>query len=113
MQLVRERIGRDTSDRPLMLFEVALAEIGANVLRYGLPEGAAEPLVEYALRLDGESLSALLTDWGPPLHNHVTRPMPVQSNETGRGLAIARKALDELGYERKDEVNTWRLVKRL
>jgi hypothetical protein len=39
--------------------------------------------------------------------------MPVQSNETGRGLAIARKALDELGYERKGEVNTWRLVKRL
>jgi serine/threonine-protein kinase RsbW len=113
VQLVRERIGRDASDQPLMLFEVALAEIGANVLRYALPEGSAEPLVEYELRLGGESLTALLTDWGPPLHNRITRPMPVQSNEAGRGLAIARKALDELAYERKGEVNTWRLVKRL
>ncbi|HAC46259.1 MAG TPA: ATP-binding protein, partial [Chloroflexi bacterium] len=33
--------------------------------------------------------------------------------ETGRGLAIARKALDELGYLREGKVNTWRLVKRL
>ena len=113
MQVVRERTGRDASDEPLMLFEVALAEIGANVLRYALPEDSAEPLVEYELRLDGESLTALLTDWGPPLHNRITRPMPVRSNETGRGLAIARKALDELDYERKGEVNTWRLVKRL
>ncbi|TMC00871.1 MAG: ATP-binding protein [Chloroflexi bacterium] len=96
-----------------MLFEVALAEIGANVLRYALPEGSADPLVHYELRLDGEALTALLTDWGPPLHNHLTHPMPVQTDEAGRGLAIARKALDELGYERKGKVNTWRLVKRL
>jgi anti-sigma regulatory factor (Ser/Thr protein kinase) len=31
----------------------------------------------------------------------------------GRGLAIARKVLDELDYERVSEVNKWRLVKRL
>jgi serine/threonine-protein kinase RsbW len=113
VQLVRERTGRDTDDRSLMLFEVALAEIGANVLRYAIPEGSVEPLVEYEIKLDGEALTALLTDWGPPLHSHVTRAMPVESNEAGRGLAIARKSLDELGYERKGEVNVWRLVKRL
>jgi len=113
VQVVRERIGRETSDPSLMLFEVALAEIGANVLRYALPEGSMQPLVEYELKLDGEALTALLTDWGPPLHNRVTRPMPVQSNEAGRGLAIARKALDELEYERRGEKNIWRLVKRL
>jgi anti-sigma regulatory factor (Ser/Thr protein kinase) len=39
--------------------------------------------------------------------------MPAPTSETGRGLAIARKVLDELGYERDGEVNIWRLVKRL
>ena len=113
MQLVRERLGRDEGDRTLMLFETGLAEVGANVLRYAHPERSPEPLAEYELRLEEETLTALLTDWGPPLHNHLTRAMPAQTDESGRGLAIARKVLDELGYERKGEVNTWRLVKRL
>jgi serine/threonine-protein kinase RsbW len=106
-------MGRGSADRPLILFETALAEIGNNVLRYALPPGSSEPLVEFELRLETETLTALLTDWGPPLHNHFTPAMPSPTGETGRGLAIARKALDELGYQREGEVNTWRLVKRL
>ena len=113
MQLVREHLGRDAGDRPLILFETALAEIGNNVLRYALPPGSAEPLVEFELRLESETLTALLTDWGPPLHNQLTRAIPAPTVETGRGLAIASKALDELGYLREGKVNTWRLVKRL
>jgi len=113
VQLVRERTGRRADDRSLMLFESALAEIGANVLRYSHPAGSAEPLAEYELRLESETLTALLTDWGPPLHNQLTPAMPAPSSEAGRGLAIARKALDELGYQREGKVNTWRLVKRL
>ena len=83
------------------------------MLRYALPPGSAEPLVEFELRLESETLTALLTDWGPPLHNQLTRAIPAPTVETGRGLAIARKALDELGYLREGKVNTWRLVKRL
>ncbi len=113
IQLVRERTGRDAGDRPLILFETALAEIGSNVLRYAHPPGSAQPRVEFELRLDSETLTALLKDWGPPLHNQLTRAMPAPSTEAGRGLAIARKVLDELGYQREGEVNTWRLVKRL
>jgi serine/threonine-protein kinase RsbW len=113
MQLVREHMGRGEADRPLILFETALAEIGNNVLRYALPVGSSEPLVEFELRLEEDTLTALLTDWGPPLHNQLTPAMPSLTVETGRGLAIARKALDELGYQREGEVNTWRLVKRL
>jgi anti-sigma regulatory factor (Ser/Thr protein kinase) len=113
VQLVREHLGRGAADRPLILFETALAEIGNNVLRYALPPGSAEPLVEFELKLEANTLTALLTDWGPPLHNQLTPAMPAPTVETGRGLAIARKALDELGYQREGEVNTWRLVKRL
>jgi serine/threonine-protein kinase RsbW len=39
--------------------------------------------------------------------------MPDATSETGRGLAMARSLLDELGYEREGEVNKWRLIKRL
>ena len=113
VQLLRRRIGRASSDLALMQFELALSEIGANVLRYAHPHGSNEPKAEFELKLDSETVTAVLTDWGPPLHNQLTRAMPPSSSEAGRGLAIARKVLDELGYQREGEVNTWRLVKRL
>lgn len=96
-----------------MLFESALAEIGANVLTHGRAQGPADAPVDYSLKLDGHLALATFTDRGPPLHNHLTRAMPEPSSESGRGLAIARQVLDELGYERDGEINKWRLVKRL
>jgi serine/threonine-protein kinase RsbW len=113
VQLLRERTGRPPDDRNLILFEIALAEIGANVLMYGRKPTSRDRSVEYKLRADAETATASFTDRGPPLHNQLKRAMPAPTSETGRGLAIARKALDELGYERDGEVNTWRLVKRL
>jgi serine/threonine-protein kinase RsbW len=112
VERLREAGGHATDDPGLMLFETALAEIGANVLTHGRPEGAAHP-VEYVLRLDQNVARASFTDRGPPVHNHLTRAMPESSSEAGRGLAIARLVLDELGYERDGEMNRWLLVKRL
>ena len=113
MELLRARIGRESGDRNLILFETALAEIGSNVLIYTGKHGASGHPVQYVLRLDAETATASFTDWGPPIHNQLTRAMPAPTSEAGRGIAIARKALDELGYKREGEVNTWRLVKRL
>ena len=112
VERLREAAGLAADDHGLMLFQTALAEIGANVLTHGRPEGAAHP-VEYVLRLDKNMARASFTDRGPPVHNHLTRAMPEPSSEAGRGLAIARSVLDELGYERDGEMNRWRLVKRL
>ena len=97
----------------MMLFESAVAEIGANVLTHGRREGPPDAPVEYRLRLEGHLATATFTDRGPPLHNQLTRTMPEPNSETGRGLAIARQVLDELGYEREGDINKWRLVKRL
>ncbi len=112
IERLRKAMGRQPDDRPLMLFETALGEIGSNVLTHGRPPGTERP-VEYALRLDGRTVVASLTDSGSPAHEHLSREMPAHDSEAGRGLAMARSLLDELGYERDGEVNRWRLVKQL
>ena len=113
VDLLRERTGRGADDRNLILFETALAEIGSNVLIYTGKHGTGGTPVEYELRLQAGTATASFTDQGPPLHNQLPRAMPAPTSEAGRGLAIARKVLDELGYKRDGEVNHWRLVKRL
>lgn len=110
---MRGRVGTAVDETNVMLFESAVAEIGANVLTHGRREGPPDAPVEFKLRLEGHMAMATFTDRGPPLHNHLTRAMPEPSSESGRGLAIARQVLDELGYERDGDINTWRLVKRL
>jgi len=113
VQLLRDRVGGSVDDMNVMLFESALAEIGANVMTHGRKDGLEDKPVEYNLRLEGHMALATFTDRGPPLHNQLSRAMPEPTSESGRGLAIARQVLDELGYEREGEINTWRLVKRL
>jgi serine/threonine-protein kinase RsbW len=113
VQLLRDRVGGSVDDMNVMLFESALAEIGANVMTHGRKDGPEDKPVEYNLRLEGHMALATFTDRGPPLHNQLSRAMPEPTSESGRGLAIARQVLDELGYEREGEINTWRLVKRL
>jgi len=112
VERLRQATGRSADDRPLMLFETALGEIGSNVLTHGRPPGTERP-VEYDLRFESGIVVASLTDSGPPVHEHLAREMPHVDSEAGRGLAMARALVDELGYERVGEVNTWRLVKRL
>ncbi len=112
IERLRRATGRTLEDRPLMLFETALGEIGSNVLTHGRPPGTEKP-VDYVLRFDAGVVEASLTDSGAPVHEHLAREMPTHDSEQGRGLAIARSLLDELGYRREGEVNRWRLVKRL
>lgn len=113
MQLLREKGPSSLDETNIMLFESALAEIGANALTHGRRDGPNDAPVEFRLKLEGHMATATFVDRGPPVHNHLTRAMPEPTSETGRGLAIARQVLDELGYERDGEINTWRLVKRL
>jgi serine/threonine-protein kinase RsbW len=113
VRLLRERARGEVDDTNVLLFESALAEIGANVLTHGRKEGPSDAPVDYQLRLDGRTALATFTDRGAPVHNHLTRAMPDPYSEAGRGLAIARQVLDELGYEREGDINKWRLVKRL
>ena len=109
---LRRKLGRDEDDPDLMQFETALGEIGSNALTHGRPAGAVAR-VDYVLRLGDRAVVAQLADSGAPAHEHLTREMPEVTREEGRGLAMARSLLDELGYERRGDHNRWRLVKRL
>lgn len=108
----RATFGRSQDDQRLMLFEIALAEIGGNVLTHGSPPGSNRP-VEYELRYRDGSVEAVFVDSGPPAFDHLERQMPDHDREDGRGLALSRSVLDGLGYERDGDLNRWRLVKRL
>jgi serine/threonine-protein kinase RsbW len=112
VQLLRAATGRAEDDQALMHFETALGEIGANVLTHGRPNGRDQP-IDYVLRLDDGKASASFVDHGPAVEDHLARAMPDVYSEAGRGLAIARSLLDELGYRREGGLNKWRLVKRL
>lgn len=112
IDLLRDSAQRPIDEHALMLFETALGEIGANVLTHGRPGGHHED-VDYVLRFDGDSASAQFADRGPAVEEHLSREMPDPLSESGRGLPMARALLDDLGYERVGDVNTWRLVKRL
>jgi serine/threonine-protein kinase RsbW len=109
---LREATGRGADDRNLMHFEIALAEIGANVLTHGRPAGT-DPPVEYRLWLEDDTAKASFVDGGPSVDEVLSRVMPDATSEAGRGLPMARWLLDELLYKRDGEVNQWRLVKRL
>jgi anti-sigma regulatory factor (Ser/Thr protein kinase) len=112
VERLREVARRGPNDRLVSDFETAIVEIGANVLTHGSPRESRRP-VEYSLRWDGQLAVASFADAGPPVHNQIGRAMPALTSEGGRGLALARLLLDELGYKREGNVNIWRLVKRL
>ncbi|HEV1992554.1 MAG TPA: ATP-binding protein [Candidatus Dormibacteraeota bacterium] len=112
VQLLRDASGRGPDDTNVMHFEIALAEIGANVLTHGRPNNFDLP-VEYELRLEHDTALASFIDRGPAVLDFATRAMPDTSSESGRGLPMARWLLDELLYKRDGEVNRWRLVKQL
>ncbi len=92
-----------------LLFEVAAAEIAANIVEHASP-----PIMTFRVRTSGGRVVAEFHDSGQGWSG---RTAPEHSlydlAERGRGLALARVAVDEVAYERLGSINRWRLVKRL
>jgi anti-anti-sigma factor len=104
-----ESLSRPPPDEWRMLFELAVSEIAANIIEHARP-----PSVHIHLGVQAGSIIAEFTDagrgWdGPPGPAQVVD----QLLERGRGLSLARTALDEMAYERTGQTNRWRLSKRL
>jgi serine/threonine-protein kinase RsbW len=106
----------------------AVAEVAGNVVRYALAPGITATMV---IRLLPDRLEIAFRDRGAPCPGPSMRPAgdpdPLERldevnalaalddlAESGRGIAIARVALDELAYSRTiDGENVWVLTKRL
>ncbi len=93
----------------VMLFETAVIEIANNVVEHGRPPGTIR--YSFVLDVDSDKLLGHLSDGGPPLAG-AERSMPDITSENGRGLALARVALDDLEYERVGDHNEWTMVRR-
>ncbi|MGL4256681.1 ATP-binding protein [Microbacterium sp.] len=97
-------------DEDRMLFRLAVSEVATNVVEHAL---AREP-IHVTVEVDAApgAFSAVFTDTADPaLIDLGAVEMPGEDAESGRGLAIALAALDELVHERNGG-NTWRLLRR-
>lgn len=97
----------DVSDDDRLLFALAVSEVATNVVEHA--EGPDHPLVSVRLEVDAEALTAVMTDDADPALIRLDQvEMPGADAESGRGLALALAALDELVHDPGDG-NVWRL----
>ncbi|HEY4027860.1 MAG TPA: ATP-binding protein [Candidatus Dormibacteraeota bacterium] len=90
-------------------FEIAVAEIAANIVEHASP-----PSITIRLRMAASSVIAEFTDSGA---GWTGKPGPAavidELSERGRGLALTEAAVDQVAYERHGRTNHWRLTKHL
>jgi len=93
------------SAEAFMMLETAVIEIAGNVVEHGRPVG--EVRWTFSLRLRDDVLEGVLTDDGHEYEGDLSTYMPDPLSESGRGIALAQAALDELVYAREDGRNVW------
>lgn len=98
----------DNSDFDLL--ETAIIELAGNVARHGRPAGATD--VTLSVSVNESALEATLIDVGKPFEVDLDDvDLPPEMEEAGRGIAMARFAVDELHYVHDNGVNTWHLLR--
>ena len=107
----------DVSARDRVRFETAVIEILGNIVEHAYqlegprdagPSGRRFDLV---LAATDDELVASFGDNGMPVALDLSDiAMPDADAESGRGLALAAAAVDDLSYERVDGRNHWRLL---
>lgn len=96
-------------------FEMAVVEIVGNIVEhaFALDADARGRALTVALTLTPDHIEAVLSDNGLPAAIDLgSVTMPEEDATSGRGLALAVAAVDEVRYERVEGRNHWRLVCR-
>ena len=94
-----------------MCIELAVSEIATNIIAYS---GDGKPVrLHMVVDVRPDSVAEKFTDDGHPAPVDLARvTMPGESAESGRGLALAHRVLDELSYTRDPDGNHWTLIRR-
>lgn len=93
-----------------MRFEMGLVEILGNIVEHAFDPDTPGRLLNVEVTIDGDTVSGALSDNGQPVAVDLsTVVMPDEDAESGRGLALAVAALDELTYTRDGDCNRWHL----
>jgi len=100
-----------------MRLETAVVEIFVNIVEHAYradSEGQDARRLELVLTVGEAGAEATFLDNGEPAEIDLSEvTMPDADSESGRGLAMALAALDDLGYERVDGRNRWHLLVRV
>lgn len=100
----------DVLDEDQTFFSLAVSEIATNIVSHG--EAGVDITVTADLTIDSEALSADFEDNADPVELSLdTAELPDEFSESGRGLAIAKMALDHLSHEVEDG-HTWHLIRK-
>lgn len=101
----------DVADADRIGFETAVAEVVANVVEHAGAHGPVRLTVE--LGAGPAHLTADLYDDGPPVGvDPGAAVLPDALAERGRGLALARAAVDEVTYASEAGTNHWSITRR-
>ena len=94
-----------------MCIELAVSEIGTNIIAYSAD---GQPVrMRMVIDVRPESVAVTFTDDGHAAPVDLARiSMPDETSESGRGLALAHRVLDELSYRRDKDGNHWTLIRR-
>lgn len=96
-----------------MRLEMAVVEIVANIVEHAFTVDAGGRALTVALSMTPERVEAVLSDNGLPAEIDLGAvTMPDEDATSGRGLALAVAAVDEVVYDRVQGRNHWRLVCR-
>lgn len=107
--------GEDRGTRPSpetrMQFDLAVIEVAANVCEHAGRDGGVT--LDLELSLFPDRVEAHFEDDAGPASLPPTAEMPPPAAESGRGLAIVQRTVDEMRYERRGERrNVWFLRKQ-
>ncbi|SDO33986.1 serine/threonine-protein kinase RsbW [Nakamurella panacisegetis] len=98
----------DVAEIDRILFESAVLEIAGNIVQHSVSD---QPILcNLTLRIYPTRLEAVFCDTAEEAAVDVeSATMPDDLAESGRGLAMTKRALDQLSYQREGHVNCWRL----
>jgi serine/threonine-protein kinase RsbW len=100
----------DVSATDRVMFETAVIEIAGNIVQHGVAEGEGPVNCNLTLELYPDRLEANFKDDGRTAAVDIdAATMPDALAEGGRGLALAKAAVDILMYERHNGANHWTL----